>query len=192
MGLFGGKKEEGVLAKYSVIYLGGIPAYPTKKSGSSIDFKVRSDRFELAPTMTSKWFQALDVPYSEVSKFEIAQRQVGTVEGVLGGLNSRQLNQANNIHMTYRAEDRELLLRLEMLTGVTVMGQASKCMQLMDLLRSHGILDQFAAGHSGPDPAVNAAADIPGQIAKLSGLAAQGILTQAEFEAKKAELLARM
>jgi hypothetical protein len=41
-------------------------------------------------------------------------------------------------------------------------------------------------------PAASTAASIPDQIAKLDQLRQQGALTQAEFDAKKQELLGRM
>jgi len=43
-----------------------------------------------------------------------------------------------------------------------------------------------------PAPSLAAAPDLGAQIAQLAGLRDQGILTDAEFDAKKAELLSRM
>lgn len=193
MALFGkGKKEEDLIVSYGVVYKGGHPDYPKEKIGK-IEFKVFKDRFELLPTMgTRKWFQGLIIPYTRVLDLQIVQRQLGTVEGILGGLNSRQLNQANNIHITYENEQgQEVLLRLEMLSGITVMGQATKCLELEDRLRVNGVRDKFkqrpteSAGNVPED-------DIPSQIEKLAGLRNKGILSEEEFETKKADLLSRM
>lgn len=84
------------------------------------------------------------------------------------------------------------MLRFEMLTGVTVPGQAKKCREFSDRLRVLGIRDKFRG-----DPAAAAAdgaggSSIPDQIAQLASLRDQGVLSSAEFEAKKGELLRRM
>jgi hypothetical protein len=78
-----------------------------------------------------------------------------------------------------------------MLTGVTVMGQAGKCRELEDYLRVRGILQRLGQptapiGMAQPDR------DLAGEIEKLGRLRDQGYVSDAEFEAKKAELLCRM
>ena len=173
---------------YAVNYRGGHPAYPKAKVGK-IEFSVFRDRFELRPTLGSKWFTGLTIPYSAVLDLEIVQRQVGTAEGILGGLNSRQLNQANNIHIRYVSPDGTVLLRLEMLTGVTVMGQAKKCRQFEDRLRVHKIREKFRQTESVASGKSLPADDIPTQIAKLAELHAAGSLTDEEFAAFKAKLM---
>jgi hypothetical protein len=50
----------------------------------------------------------------------------------------------------------------------------------------------FQFGGAAPTPAPLGQADIPAQIARLADLHAQGILSDAEFSAKKTDLLARM
>ena len=143
------------LEKYSVIYRGGLPTFPKGRPGL-IDFYVLPDSFALRPTAGSKsWFPGLIVPYASVTSFEIAQRQVSTFEGLLGGLDSRQLNQPNNIHIGLRWNGLDLLLRLEMISGITVMGQAGKCRELVDRLRVHGILGRIAGPQAGV-PLINA------------------------------------
>jgi hypothetical protein len=197
MGLFSSKSEKpGVIADYSVVYRGGLPNHVEEKSGF-IDFNIFDDRFELLPTIGSKkWFASLTIPFSQVVDLQVVQRQVGTVEALLGGLNSRQLNQANNIHITYVQEGgRDIVLRLEMMTGFTVMAQARKCQELKDRLRAHQIEQKFRSitGSVGSTVSLDATSvDIPAKLEKLADLLAKGILTQEEFSAKKAELLARM
>ena len=189
--MFGKKKNavEGSLRTYGVVYLGGHPNYPKKKVGE-ISLNIMPDCFYLTPTTGSQnWFSEFKIGYDSISKFEIVQRQVSTVEGLLGGVNSRQLNQPNNIHITYANEQNdEITLRLEMLTGVSVMGQAAKCSELLDFLKVNGILNKF----KGDIPSEQKQDDIPAQIEKLSGLKDKGIITEDEFTAKKAELLAKM
>ena len=82
----------------------------------------------------------------------------------------------------------EIVLRLEMLTGVTVMAQAGKCREFEDRLRNLGIRQKFQTATQpggGQD-------DIPGQIAKIAALRDNGILSEEEFQNKKAELLERL
>jgi len=47
-------------------------------------------------------------------------------------------------------------------------------------------------GYEGTSPQISRADDIPAQIAELDKLRKQGIVTEAEFQAKKKELLAKM
>lgn len=197
MGIFDnifGKKEKpsDLICDYSVIYKGGHPDYPKSKAGK-IDFYTCSDRFEFSATLGTKdWFKGLVIPFDTISELQIVQRQVGTVEGLLGGLDSRQLNQANNIHITYNSSGQEVTLRLEMLTGVTVMGQAQKCLEFEDRLKTNAIRSKFSQQSSDNETDNNAVLDIPSQIEKLASLMDKGVLTKTEFETKKAELLAKM
>jgi hypothetical protein len=193
-GLFAKKpKEDGLLESYSVVYKGGHPDYPKEKA-AAIEFKVFGDRFEFTPKIGSKsWFHGLMIPYDSIHHFEIVQRQVGTVETILGGINSRQLNQPNNIHIEYDGWSGSLtLIRFEMLTGVTVMGQAKTCSVLLDRLRNAQILDRITRKEKPSVQAVVIQPDIPDQIEKLAALREKGVLSQEEFEKKKAELLAKM
>lgn len=68
------------------------------------------------------------------------------------------------------------------------MGQATKAREFDDRLRVHGIREKFRA----TAPAEGSTGNIPEQISRLSELHGAGILTDDEFAAKKAELLARM
>lgn len=127
--------------------------------------------------------------------FDVVDRVVNTFEGVFGGLDSRQLNQKNNLHIRYSSADGEVMLRLEMLSGITVMGQAKKCRELEDRLRVHGVVERFAAA---PSPRFDGAprhaspSDIPAQIEALAQLVEKGFLSADEFELKKTALLARL
>lgn len=147
VGLFGKKKEDNgpkPLEKYQVIYKGGLPEY-SKSKASGINFLLFEDRLQFTPTMGSKsWFSELTIPYSNINDITIESRIVGTAEALLGGLDSRQLDHKNNIHIKFTYSGRPTILRLEMLTGVTVMGQAAKCKEFEDRLLVHGIREKFA------------------------------------------------
>lgn len=193
MGLFS-KKDDGApkpLETYKVIYKGGLVDLPKSKA-ADISMQMWDNRFEFHPTFSSKKFwNLLVIPYSSISDISIVDRQVSTFESIAGGLDSRQLNQKNNIHITYTSPAGDTLLRFEMLSGVTVMGQAAKCQEFEDRLRTHRAREQFAPTASGSQQP-SAGDDVPAQITKLAELNQQGILSDEEFAAKKAELLSRM
>ena len=185
--------QKGLFETYSVIYLGGHPEHPKSKAGS-ISLQAFSDRFMLIPTFgTKNWLKGITIKYESITDLRIVQRQVSTLEGLLGGLDSRQLNQLNNIHIIYKDEQGigNLILRLEMLSGITVMGQAIKCLEFEDRLRTHHIRDKFRPSTIQSTP-VTISIDIPLQIEKLADLRDKQILSASEFEAKKTELLSRM
>ncbi|GIH19923.1 SHOCT domain-containing protein [Rugosimonospora africana] len=195
VGIFGKKDDSGkggveALETYKVIYKGGLAALPKAKSGE-IRFLLTREAFELQPTIGSKsYWQPLTIPYADVADVKIVARQMSTLEAVLGGPDARRLNDSNNIHIEYLDESNPTTLRLEMLTGITVPNQAAKCREFEDRLRTLRIRDQFRAAPAGPPAA--GGADVPSQIAGLAQLRDQGIISDAEFETKKADLLSRM
>jgi hypothetical protein len=178
------------LQSYKVVYRGGHPDYPKRKA-SGLFLGIYPDHFQIEPTKAAKkWFRELSIPYAQVRDVQIVARTVSSAEGLLGGVNSRQLNQDNNIHIIFEAGGMEIVLRLEMLTGVTVMAQAGKCREFEDRLRNLGVRQKFQAAVEA-QPA-SGGDDIPGQIAKLAALRDDGILSDEEFQNKKAELLKRL
>jgi hypothetical protein len=181
---------DAALLAYDVNYRGGVAELPKSKSGK-IKFEVFSDRFQLTPTMGSRgYWRDLEIPFGDVRAFEVVDRVVNTFQALAGGLNSRQLNRKNNLHITFLRDGHETLLRLEMISGVTVMGQAKKCLELEDRLRVNGIYGKFGA--SDASSSVSPPVDILDQIAKLATLRDRGALTDEEFDAKKGELLSRL
>ena len=193
MGLFSKRspEEESALEVYKVVYKGGHPDLPKAKSGE-IRLLLTPEDFQLHPTIGSqKFWNRLDIAYHDVVDLQIVARQVSTLEAVVGGLDSRQLNQDNNIHIVYvDGSGNELTLRFEMLTGITVQKQAVKCRELEDRLRNLGIRDKFRATTAPEAP--GGGGDVADQIAKLASLRDQGILNDHEFETKKAQLLDRL
>lgn len=189
---------EGAIIRYTVIYKGGFEQKPQKKSDSlSLGLNVLPDKFVIKPELLAKeqWFGEtnVEVPYSSVKKFEIVKRQVSTTEAMLSSNgDTRSLEQENNIEITYTEDTgKERKLRMEMLTGTTVYGQAEKCREMMDLLRENEILAIFEKNET-PANASQGGVDIADQISKLAALKEQGILSDEEFATKKAELLAKM
>ena len=173
------------LESYDVVYKGGLRDLPKSKAGK-IKMDLYPDRIELQPTIGSKFWTELAIPFSSISSLEIVERTLSTFEGLAGGVNSRQLNQKNNIHVTYAGAEGETLLRLEMLSGFTVMGQATKCNEFEDRLRTFRVREQFVTRPPSPTlPGVG----ISAELARLASLKADGILTDEEFAAAKARLL---
>jgi Short C-terminal domain len=151
-------------------------------------------RFLADNNVAQKFWTDMEIPYLNVAAVEIADRTVSTFEGIVGGVNSRQLNQKNNINFSFVGPDGPTVLRVEMLTGVTVMGQAKKCHEFEDRLRSYQIRERFGAGR------VTSSADSQGfrgdggssladELAKLASLRDQGILSEYEFETQKNKFL---
>jgi hypothetical protein len=182
------------LESYSVTYRGGLPDLPKAKVGK-IELEIRADRFKLKPTSASKNFWSeMEIPYNTILNLEIVERTLNSFEGIAGRLNSRQLNQRNNIHITYLRPEGDQLLRLEMLSGVTVMGQAKKCNEFQDRLRNLRVREQFVANAPAAAPSALVAPATPmiavaDELAKLAALRDSGVLSAEEFDAQKAKLL---
>lgn len=196
MALFGKKAEEGTadaLETYKVVYRGGLPRLPKAKSGE-IRMVLTPTEFQFNPTIGSqKYWEPLHIPYGDVRDLHIVARQESTVEKLLGGPDAHKLDDANNIHIDYvDSAGTAVLLRFEMLTGLTVQGQAKKCREFEDRLHTHGIRSQFQHVPAQGAATGGTGADIADQITKLAALRDQGLLTAEEFEAKKTQLLDRM
>ena len=175
------------IGSYTVTYKGGMRELPKAKNGK-ITLDICEDRFRLTAgnDVARKFWADLEIPYAGTSSVQVTDRTVSTFESMVGGLNSRQLNQKNNIHFSFLGGDGPVVLRVEMLTGVTVMGQAKKCQEFEDLLRSHQIRERFGGAPGTYDAAQPSVAD---ELAKLAGLRDQGILTDEEFRVQKDRLL---
>jgi hypothetical protein len=188
---------EGSIARYQVVYLGGFPKKPNKKTDpTSFGFNIMEDSFIFKPELEAKnsWFgdDVFTIPYDSVVKFEIVKRQVSMTEAMLSSNgDTKSLEQENNIQITHvDSEGNEQMTRVEMLTGTSVYGQAQKCRELMDLLREKKILGKLNKDTS--KPAAPQGDDILAQIEKLSALKDKGILSEDEFNAKKSELLTKL
>lgn len=188
---------EGYIARYQVIYLGGFPMKPQKKSDSlSLGFNIMEDRFIFKPEYLAKkeWFgeENLEIPFEQVTKFEVVKRQVSTTEALMSSNgNTQSLEQENNIQITYTdIEGNEHVLRVEMLTGTTIYGQATKCREMMDLLREKKILKLLNKEES--KESGSSSNDVLAQIEKLASLKEKGIISEEEFNEKKSALLSKL
>lgn len=184
------KPLEGAIERYEFTYVGGLPDVPKAKAGAW-GMNIMPDMFSFRVTQTTKdWLYDLDIPYCDITDIRIEKRTISTGEMLLGAGNDANQQQENVIVMEYNdKEGKKATLRVEMLTGVTIYNQAAKCKELMDLLRRNDILDKIQKKSGGAQPVAD---DIPAQLEKLAKLKDAGILSEDEFNAKKAELLAKM
>lgn len=187
------KPLEGAYERYEVTYVSGLPEVPKKKSGA-IGLNIMPDMFAFRPTITTKeWFPEYDIPYSKISELRIEKRTISTTEVLLGAGDSANQEQENVICILYTSADgKKLTLRVEMLTGTTIFNQAAKCREFMDLLRQHEITDKFESEKKQDSAASSGGNDVLAQLEKLNQLKQAGILTEDEFNAKKADLLAKL
>lgn len=189
-------KRDKPIGSYAVIYRGGLRELPKAKTGK-IKLDILEDRFRLSAgdRVARKFWTDMEIPYQNVSNVEVVERTLSTFEGIAEGINSRQLNQKNNINFSFGGPDGPTVLRVEMLTGVTVMGQAKKRQEFEDRLRSYQIPDRFGgAADTSPEATQGGqqkggSSSVADELAKLAALRQRGVLSEEEFEAQKAKLL---
>lgn len=190
------KPIDGAIIRYQVTYKGGFDNKPQKKSDSlSLGLNIMEDSFIFKPEYLAKqeWFgdNIVTIPYDTVIKFEITKRQVSTTEYMLSSHGeTKSLEQFNNIEITYLDNGNEKIIRAEMLTGLTVFGQAEKCKQMMDLLREKNILSKLNKEKSVVN--TDTGNDVLSQIEKLADFKNKGIISEQEFDIKKIELLNKL
>lgn len=185
---------EGAIKRYEITYAGGLAQYPKQKIGA-IGLNILEDCFCLKPTGTTiDWFEEMTIPYAKISKLQIVKRKVNNAEWLLSssGSDMKAMEQENIIEISYKdIDDKNQVIRLEMLTGVSIYGQAGKCVEFMDVLRQNNILEKFADGEKKQE-SNGGQVDVLAQIEKLAKLKESGILTEEEFVQKKTELLAKL
>lgn len=188
--------QEGGLIWYEIMYKGGHPDFLLgKKKSPYIVLDIMPDRFSfLAKPQSENWFTGVEIPYNRVVSLEIVERVISNAEMLLSSSgNNSDLRQKNVIEIKYFDEaDNEYVVRNEMLTGTTVMGQAKVCQEMMDLFRTKGIMKQFKGTENSHSSNASGGDDVLSQIEKLAKLKEQGILTEEEFANKKAVLLEQL
>lgn len=188
---------EGAIIKYEVTYKGGFPKKPQKKSDAVwFGLNIMEDSFIFKPELQAKkdWFgeENFVIPYDKVTKFEIVKRQVSMTEAMLSSNgDTKSLEQMNNINISYLDDEgAEQMARVEMLTGTSIYGQAAKCQELVDLLREKKILSKLNKEKS--QSVQSTGDDVLAQIEKLASLKEKGLLSEDEFNQKKATLLEKL
>lgn len=184
------KPLDGCIQWYEVIYKGGLAKYGSNtKTSGSIGLNILPDSFYFKPLITAKdWFEDLEIPYDTIKKFEIVKRTVSNTEVLLSNssADAAALATNNTLAITYMDGDTEVYLKMEMLTGITVQGQATKCEELLDVLRTNKIYSRINKPESSGQPAQLSIAE---ELKKFKDLLDNGIISQEEFDAKKKQLL---
>lgn len=180
---------EGAIIRYGVTYLGGLPNYPKKLTGE-LGMNIMPDCFHFHPSSTLKMEEDTIIPYSSVEKFEITRHQITNTEMLIaGGTDMKDMEQENNIEITYQIDGRRLKLRVEMLTGISLYGQAGKCREMMDVLLQNGILDKFSGEKKAEPAPTTPALSSADELKKFKELLDMGAISQEDFDAKKKQLL---
>lgn len=185
---------EGAYIRYEVTYVGGLEDIPKRKAGA-IGMNVMPDKFAFRVTITTKdWFYDFDIPYERVLDVNIEKRTISTTEILLGGSDSANQEQENVIAIEYKDEvGVTQTLRVEMLTGTTIFNQAAKCKEFISLLKKYDLYDKLKKNSVGIQQVqITQQVDVVEQLEKLAKLKDAGVLSEEEFNKKKAELLERM
>lgn len=119
--------------RYGVAYKGGLARYPKQQSGE-IGLNIMEECFYLKPTIgTNDWFEEMAIPYAKIRSLEIVERKISNTEWLLSSSDSdmKAMEQKNNIEIEYEDSDgNEQFIRLEMLTGISIYGQAKNVWNL--------------------------------------------------------------
>ena len=169
--------EEVVFNQWAT-YRGGVAGYPSAASSYGMAV-VLSKSFAFYDNQVT-----VKIPYANVLEIKLDNFQVGAVRGVLAsGAVALQLQQTQNI-LCIRYKDEkgvEREARFQVNGSATIPGEAERARELLNyLLEFKG---NFAS---------NAASDPIARLEKLKALKDQGVISEAEFQAKKSKLLAQM
>lgn len=126
--------------------------------------------------------------------FKITTRSLSIAEEILSLKDISLMKTDNNIEITYRdTGNKKHIVRLQMLTGITPVGQANKCRELLDFLNSE---DAFASNKEKNSKETQQTVankdDVITQIKKLNELKEVGALSEDEYQRKKEELLQKI
>ena len=135
---------------------------------------------------SGKRFPSLWIPYNTVTDFKLS-----TGYGSMWTYSIVDPYLEKMIDITYHSIQGSLSIRFEMLAPLIGNGPNKACKELVAFMKANGIYSQFSLAK--PDGAnTPPQQDIPALIEKLAELHRKGILTDEEFQSKKAELLKRL
>ncbi len=180
--------EKEAICSYSVLYLRGLDEHP--KRLFNIKMLVFDDRLLFKDDLGKQRFN-LTIPYTNIFDIHSEKRKVGSITGLISlgaGGGRRDFETENNFIIRYEDyQNQEQKIRFEMVTGITIFGQAQKVEEFLS--RIENFQSKFV---NFTEAAKKEETDTATQIEKLASLYKKGILTKEEFEQKKKELLARM
>jgi uncharacterized membrane protein YdbT with pleckstrin-like domain len=137
-----------------------------------------------------------DVAIWSNRKFVITTRRVIQLSGVLNkDVTDSSLEKVNDVKLDQSVWGRMLNYGdVEILTGSEL--GVNKLTTIADPVRFKTAMlnakNKLETPYAGAAPSAPPAPDVPALIAQLDGLRQHGVLTEAEFQAKKAQLLAKM
>jgi len=171
-----------LLCRYRVNYISGLTQYPDLITEIAID--LYDNGFLI---LGNDEFQSLWIPYGAVLDFKLSTGYGSdwSIYNVADTIKEKIIN------IRYRAFDHQIVdLVLEMaITRISANVNYNGCEQLIAIMKKNHIFEKFACAQP---PKQQEMPDIISQIERLGELHKAGILTDAEFESKKAELLKRL
>jgi len=175
--------ETGTLLRmWNVTYVSGLLSVPKLRR------EIAMQLFEKGFCFTGSFFPDLWIFHNSIIDFKLA-----TGWGDFWKKSIYDHGREKMIEITFfNATNEKTTLRLEMATNASPLASAfdeyHACKELVCLMRSNGIFFR----NSPSQPTTSASLSTLAQIAQLSELHKSGVLTDEEFETKKAELLKRI
>ena len=173
-------EQPALLRTYNVKYIHESPTLP--KPTSKAVFQLFNNGFVVECSLSQKIW----IPYNTVFDFKITRESINHWTHFYNDILNERV-----IQIEYRNDkNQQSVVKLLMPTGWSRFNSKKgyeACQELVSFMKSNGVFDKFiSATKSTSSP------DIMSQIEKLADLHKQGILTDTEFESKKAELLRRL
>ena len=168
-----------VLGTFPVSYVsGGLNV----KKHSKWTMKLTQDAFVFAGIDPSRAY----IPHEHIISFEVKPRSLVTNSVITTIQGYKTVLDFTFIGNTEQLE----IVRFQVFAGIgTGFKENQMCEQLVHIMKANGIFDKFKKTNATTTPVQD---DILGQIEKLAELHKAGILTDEEFQTKKAELLKKI
>jgi hypothetical protein len=171
--------NEKVMFNQWATYRGGVTGHPKAATFYGMAVVLDKSFAFYDKQMTAK------IPYANILEVKLENFQVGAVRGILAaGAVALQLQQTQNIlSIRYRDEKGvERDAKFQINGSMTIPGEAARAREFLNyLLEFKG---DFSANSTTSDPMV--------KLEKLKALKDRGVISDAEFQAKKIKLLEQM
>ena len=170
------------LRTYRVNYVSGLPQMP------KLITKITMYLYPYGFLFSGKRFPNLWIPYNTVTDFKLS-----TGYGSVWTYARTDVFLQKVFCITYHRLEEIISVKFEMM--VAYVDQTSNyraCEGLVAFMKANGIYSQFSLAKPADTNTPPQQEDIPALIEKLAELHRKGILTDEEFQSKKAELLKRL
>lgn len=169
-------KHGDIIKAWPVRYASGLAT--VSRSSGKITMQLTTKGFRFAGTNFPDWW----IPHSSIISLELKTGYVSFWRLSLDDLKNEKLIQ---IIFTDQSQGRTILT-IEMALSAMGTNNYRACKELIALMNTHGIFNQFQSAQP------TSPTDIPAQIKQLAELRDAGVLTEDEFQSKKTELLGRL